>query len=94
MRLGSFSYRRVRVTCVWCPRRRGDYCTERLIARLGAQASLDEVMRHITASCRWPKPWGVRGPNAYRPWCRAAFEDLQQARPPDRIRGSSGPGIS
>lgn len=39
--LGEFPYRRVRVSCVWCPRRGGEYDTERMVARLGA--SLEEV---------------------------------------------------
>lgn len=42
--LGAFPSRRV-VTCAWCPRRRGEYNTERLIARLGAGTSLDEALR-------------------------------------------------
>lgn len=41
--LGEFPYRRVRVSCVWCPRRRGEYDTERMVARLGAGVSLEEV---------------------------------------------------
>ncbi|GJD97435.1 hypothetical protein OCOJLMKI_4666 [Methylobacterium iners] len=84
--LGAFPYRRVRVTCVWCPRRRGDYCVERLIARHGAGVSLDEVLRRITATCRYPKPWGRRGPNKYHPWCRAQFSDLGTGKPPNRKR--------
>lgn len=82
--IGAFPYRRVVVTCAWCPRRRGSYDTERLIARLGAGTSLDDVLRVLVTRCRWPKPWGVRGPNMYRPWCRARFEDLAMGRPPDR----------
>lgn len=36
--LRDFPYRRVRVTCVWYPRRRGDYYVERMAARLGPGA--------------------------------------------------------
>lgn len=82
--LAQFPYRRVRVTCRWCPHRRGDYCVERMQARLGPGASLDAVIRLIMAGCPRPKAWGRRGPSQYLPWCRAAFEDLRQGRPPDR----------
>ncbi|AYO83133.1 hypothetical protein EBB05_13250 [Methylobacterium brachiatum] len=92
--LADFPYRRVRVTCCWCPRRRGDYDTERLSARLGPGADLDTVLRWITRTCPRPKPWGLRGPSQYVPWCRAAYVDLQAGRQPDRITGSQGPGMS
>ena len=82
--LGAFPYRRNRVACSWCPRRLGDYSTERMIARLGAGASLNTVLRHIAVTCRWPKPWGVRAPNKYVPWCRAFYTDLGRGLPPDR----------
>ncbi|GJD81458.1 hypothetical protein GCM10007886_32430 [Methylobacterium gregans] len=91
--LGAFPYRRVRVTCVWCPRRRGDYDTERMVARLGAGASLEAVLVHVTRTCPRPKAWTVRGPNQYLPWCRAVLDDVWHGRPPDRITGSQGPGI-
>lgn len=81
--LGEFPYRRVRLVCPWCPRRRGDYDTERLIARLGPRASLEEVLLALVV-CRWPKAWGRRGPNQYTPWCQARFVDLGSRRPPDR----------
>lgn len=83
--LGEFPYRRVVLVCVWCPRRHGSYDTERLIARLGAGVSLDEVLHRLVTGCRWPKPWGVRGPNQYAPWCRAMYQDLEMGRPPDRV---------
>ena len=84
MRLVDFPYRRVRVACLWCPRRRGDYCVERMIARLGPGASLDAVLPAVTVTCRWPKAWGKRGPSQYVPWCRAYLLDLGTDRPPDR----------
>ena len=56
---------------------------ERLIARLGPRASLEEVLLALV-SCRWPKAWHVRGPSQYVPWCRARFADLGSRRPPDR----------
>lgn len=59
--LGEFPYRRVRVSCVWCPRRRGEYDTERMVARLGAGASLEEVLLLVTRSGPRPKGWLVRG---------------------------------
>ncbi|WP_244032867.1 hypothetical protein [Methylobacterium sp. E-016] len=82
--LRDFPYRRVRVACSWCPHRRGDYCVERMQARLGPGASLDAAIRLITAGCPRPKAWGLRGPSQYLPWCRASFEDLRHGRPPDR----------
>ncbi|WP_311274017.1 hypothetical protein [Methylobacterium sp. WCS2018Hpa-22] len=82
--LGELPYRRVRVTCRWCPHRRGDYDTERMQARLGPGVSLDHVIRLITAGCPRPKAWGKLGPSQYLPWCRAVFDDLHHGRPPDR----------
>lgn len=90
--LADFPYRRVRMTCAWCPRRRGDYCVERMAARLGPGADLDTVLRWIARTCPRPKPWGKRGPSQYVPWCRAAYEDLRNGRAPDRVTGSKGPG--
>ena len=84
--LGAFPFRRVVVTCAWYPRRRGAYYTERLIARLRAETSLDNALRVLVTRCRWPKQWGVRGLSQYAPWCRARFEDLAMGRPPNRIR--------
>ncbi len=82
--LGAFPYRKVVIVCPWCPRRRGSYVTERLIARLGPRASLEEVLLALVTNCRWPKAWGKRGPSQYVPWCRARFADLGGRRPPDR----------
>jgi hypothetical protein len=59
--LGAFPYRRVVIVCPWCPRRRGSYDTERLIARLGPGASLEDVLAALVR-CRWPAPWHVRRP--------------------------------
>ena len=81
--LGAFPYRRVVILCPWCPRRRGSYDTERLIARLGPGASLEDVLAALVR-CRWPKPWHVRRPAKYTPWCRARFAELGGKRPPDR----------
>lgn len=86
--LAAFLYRRIQVACFWCPRRHGNYSTERMIARLGAGASLDTVLRHIAVTCRWPMPWGGRGPNKYVPWCRAYLCDLGRGLPPDRPPGA------
>ena len=83
--LSEFPYRRVVVTCSWCPWRRGDYDTARLVSRLGPGASLDAVLTAIARSCPRPKPWGKRGPSQYVPWCRATYDDLRHGRPPDRV---------
>lgn len=80
--LGSSPNRRVVVTCAWCLRRRGDYDAERLIDRLGAGTSLDDPLRVPVNRCRWPKSWGVLGPNKYRSWCRALSKDLAAGRSP------------
>lgn len=90
--LGAFPYRRVVIVRPWCPRRRGSYDTERLIARLGPRASLEDVLAALVVGCRWPKAGHVRGPNAYVPWCRARFADLGSRRPPDRdVPGAAQP---
>ena len=81
--LRAFPYRRVRVTCVWCPRRRGDYDTERMVARLGANATWEEVLLHVTRTFPRPKAWLVRRPSQYVPWCRALLDDVWCGRPPD-----------
>jgi hypothetical protein len=83
--IGAFAYRRVRVTCVWCPRRRGDYDTDRMIARLGPAATWEEVLLFVTRTCPRPKAWLKRGPSQYVPWCRAVLDDVAYGRPPDRI---------
>lgn len=82
--LAEFPYRRILVTCTWCPRRRGDYDTERMAARVGPGASLDAVLLLVTRTCPRPKPWGRRGPSQYVPWCRARLDDLAHGRPPTR----------
>ncbi|WP_156383938.1 hypothetical protein [Methylobacterium sp. Leaf456] len=50
--MGEFPYRRVRLFCPWCPRRRGSYDTERLIARLGPRATLEDVLVALVVGCR------------------------------------------
>ena len=78
--LAQFPWVRVRVSCTWCPRRRGDYSLARLAERHGAGVSLDDLLRRLTATCPRPKPWGKRGPSQYLPWCRAVFTDLYEGR--------------
>lgn len=82
--LREFPYHRIRVSCRWCPHRRGDYDIERMLARIGPQVSLDALLAAISASCPRPKPWGQRGPSQYLPWCRGVYDDLHNNRPPDR----------
>ncbi|BAQ45876.1 MULTISPECIES: hypothetical protein [Methylobacterium] len=78
--LGAFPYRRVVIVCPWCRERRGSYDTERLIARLGPGASLEDVLLALVAY-RWPNAWNKRGPSPYVPWCRARYADLGSRRP-------------
>lgn len=84
--LGSFPYRRAVVTCAWCPRRRGDYDTERLIARLGAGTSL-ETTRCASSSpaARGRSHRASGGANLYRPRCRMRFEDPAKGLPPNCV---------
>ena len=58
------------VACEPC-KRRGSYRTCRLIERFGADASLDDVRRALTRSCRWQRAAGLREGNQYVPRCMA-----------------------
>lgn len=93
-RLRDYPYVRVRVACVWCPRRQGDYRLADLAARLGPDCTLADALERISRRCRRPKPWNVRGPNAYAPWCRATFVNLgkpaDEPTPPGIPARSSG----
>jgi hypothetical protein len=78
--LAVYPYVAVRVACHNC-RRRGVYRLARLAERLGADATLNEVLMRITADCH------LASNRTGRPGCRVAyFPDLEQAdtAPPQR----------
>lgn len=71
-RLSDYPYVIVRVSCMFCPHRRGIYRLARLAERFGAEASLDEVRSAITAGC----PRHCARGNQYVPRCHAWFTDI------------------
>lgn len=76
--LAGYPFVVVRITCDACVRR-GAYRLARLAAKYGADISLPELLKRLTADCRLQNP---RHP--YQGRCRARFSDLEPPRrPPD-----------
>lgn len=86
-RLGDVSGERVRVECTTC-KRQGSYRVSGLIERYGADISQIDLVRHLTASCRYQRPPGAAVPRKYEPACMATIDlpkpaSLEPPVPPD-----------
>lgn len=82
-RLDQFPFVRVRLACLHCPHKHGDYSLARLAERYGADAPLDDVLHDLTRACKWQVPPGTKR-RKYVPYCRAHYVDLYvSGRPHD-----------
>ncbi len=72
-RLGDVSGDRVRVECATC-KRQGSYRVSGLIERYGADIRQIDLLRHLTASCRYQRSPGTAAPRKYEPGCMARID--------------------
>ncbi|WP_083936123.1 hypothetical protein [Methylobacterium sp. B1] len=72
-RLGDVSGDRVRVECTTC-KRQGSYRVSSLIERYGANISQIDLLRHLTASCRYQRAPGAAAPRKYEAGCVAKLD--------------------
>ena len=79
-RLSQYPLGRLRVACDHCGRR-GSYSVARLRERYGAKIGLGDLLRLLTASCKWQRRPGERGPRQYEPRCLAYLPDLMPPEP-------------
>jgi hypothetical protein len=84
-RLSQYPLARLRVACRVCERQ-GVYSVARLAERYGAEIKLEELLRLLTASCKWQRPPQARAPRQYQPRCLAHYPDLiePELNPPAR----------
>lgn len=87
-RLGDVSGDRVRVECTTC-RRRGSYRVFGLIERYGADITHVDLLRHLTASCRFQRTPGAAAARKYEAGCVAKLDlpkpaSLEAPVPPGR----------
>lgn len=88
-RLAGYPWVVVRVACQLCPRRHA-YRLARLAAKLGPEASLDEVVERVTFDCPYRGDSPRRRERKYVPNCKAYLPDLVgPRRPPDLPPGAS-----
>lgn len=71
-RLGNAGPGRVYVDCATC-KRSGRYTVASLIERYGADISSLDLLRHLTASCRYQRAPGVPPARKYEHLCLAAI---------------------
>ena len=79
-RLSAYPLGRVRVRCDTC-RREGSWSLARLAVQHGAEVPLDDLLRILTAGCRWQRPPGSPDPRKYEPRCLAFYPDLVMPEP-------------
>lgn len=85
-RLSQYPLARVRIECSHCGRL-GSYSLARLGERHGAEIPLVDLLRLLTASCKWQRRPGVPDARQYEPRCLAHFPDLMQPEPePAEVR--------
>lgn len=81
VRLSQYPHARLRIACGPCGRR-GDYSVARLAERYGAEITLHELLRRLTAGCKWQRAPSDALPRPYEPRCLAVFPDLTETPPP------------
>ena len=83
--LCDYPFFTVRVTCTFCPWRRGRYRLARLAERYGAHITLDELVIELSKNCPRRRARGSQ----YVPKCHAFLADLSiSTGPPDEPPGS------
>lgn len=80
LRLSQYPLGRVRVACNHCERA-GSYSVARLGEKHGAEIDLGDLLRLLTASCKWQRRPGERRPRQYEPRCLAYLPDLMDPEP-------------
>lgn len=80
-RLSGYPYVVVRVACQLCPRR-GAYRLVRLGALLGPEATLEELVAHVSRDCPYRSEISRRKERKYVPGCKAYLPDLERPHPP------------
>ena len=80
LRLADYPYAKLRVLCRPCGRQ-GRYGVARLAERHGADIPLHDLLRLLTAGCRWQRAPTDPPPRPYEPRCLACLPDLTE-RPP------------
>ncbi len=82
-RLSGYPWVIVRIACKLCPRS-GAYRLARLAAAVGPEASLDEVVLHVSRDCPYRSETPRRRERKYVPDCKAYLPDLWTSpSPPD-----------
>lgn len=71
-RLGDALPGRVWVDCASC-KRSGRYCVAGLVARFGPDISTTDLLRHLTASCRYQRAPGAPPARKYEHLCLPAI---------------------
>jgi hypothetical protein len=71
----------VRIACRQCSRS-GSYRLARLAAKMGPEATLDEVLRRFSYDCLWRQESRAKAALKAQA-CGVYFPDLDQPRPPD-----------
>jgi hypothetical protein len=79
-RLSQYPLGRLRLACDHCGRR-GSYSVARLGERHGAEIPLGDLLRILTASCKWQRDPKARSPRQYEPRCLAHYPDLMEPEP-------------
>lgn len=81
--LSGYPYVVVRVACQLCPRK-GSYRLARLAAAIGPEASLEQVVMHVSRDCPHRSETPRRRERKYVPSCKAYLPDLwTPPTPPD-----------
>lgn len=82
-RLCDFPWVIIRIDCVLCPHRKGQYRLARIAEKYGADIQLWDLLDGIAFDCpHRTLPW-ERPPGQYDPKCKARFTDLEAiSRPP------------
>lgn len=91
-RLSSYPLGRVRIACETC-KRRGSWSVARLAERHGAEIDLLDLLRLLTATCRWQRRPGDPAPRQYEVRCLARFPDLDDDPEPPRPAVSGVPRL-
>lgn len=75
LRLSQYPHARLRIACHVCGRE-GRYSVARLAERHGAEVALIDLLRLLTAGCKWQRGPADPLPRPYEPRCLARFPDL------------------
>ena len=84
--LALYPFVLVRIACRNCSRA-GSYRLARLAAKLGPEATLDEVLRRFSYDCLWREESRAKTATLKAQACGVYFPDLEQPRPPDMPPG-------